>query len=627
MDYYHQDRETLGDLPFLSSSHFGALGNDYWKERGFSSSMNWRSNGYRGCPQDLERLQHLLHEQGRKQDGEEDYPYEAGAYTDRADWQQVPIHTEKQHIVTVVSKYKPRFRQSESNDTIPYHEDLLPRWEAFATALKGRTQLQGLEIDNIILPPSSFLEKKMFPALSKNTHLISLQLSNCGLDADGITAISKFLNKKSSSSLTNLDISSSAMTLKAAKSLASAMKKHKELSFVNLSKCSLGESQDVLSVLLDGCGGLDNLVLDDNSINSEEAIALVSAFITDNNTLTVLSMYKNNLGNENAKVLGKALKNNTMLSHLCLGLNQLDLPSIIGSRKATQNLTAIDLSGKWWLDITYWSEENRKAARQSQNKIKMPGVKVLCKLLSRKNSALVELNLSSIGMPSRASKFLGPAMKKNKTLQHLYLSDNSFNNNSVPHFVDALRNNTTLLTLDLSKNNITVDNGRLALLRGALLDISSLQAIGESNHTVALTMGKKLKNHITNEVEIRNINMLDVSEGEKIRLKVVFAMFTLETELFTPRAFEDIPLELMPRLLEIAQQEIGFKGYGKGVTKRKSRGRGVEDPTLQRMYDVIMGWNTPQLFIRGAGKLRKKKRKRVPDEDEDWKPNNRGSGW
>ena len=56
MDYYHQDRETLGDLPFLSSSHFGALGNDYWKERGFSSSMNWRSNGYRGCPQESPRL-------------------------------------------------------------------------------------------------------------------------------------------------------------------------------------------------------------------------------------------------------------------------------------------------------------------------------------------------------------------------------------------------------------------------------------------------------------------------------------------------------------------------------------------------------------------------------------------
>ena len=121
----------------------------------------------------------------------------------------------------------------------------------------------------------------------------------------------------------------------------------------------------------------------------------------------------------------------------------------------------------------------------------------------------------------------------------------------------------------------------------------------------------------------------------KIRYKVVLAFFTINTDLFDPRGFDDVPLELMPRLLEIAQQDLGHDGFGEEVCKRSKCGR---NPALSRIYEVMMGWNTPLLFVRGPGELPRKKkqqrkmldskmsvkkRKRKASDDDEWKPTNR----
>jgi hypothetical protein len=57
-------------------------------------------------------------------------------------------------------------------------------------------------------------------------------------------------------------------------------------------------------------------------------------------------------------------------------------------------------------------------------------------------------------------------------------------------------------------------------------------------------------------------------------------------------------MELMHYLLDIVQHEVGYKGYGKEIlkgTSRKVRKNGF-NPTLDRLYAVVMGWNTPLLF-------------------------------
>ena len=90
------------------------------------------------------------------------------------------------------------------------------------------------------------------------------------------------------------------------------------------------------------------------------------------------------------------------------------------------------------------------------------------------------------------------------------------------------------------------------------------------------------------------------------------------------------------------QQEIGVEGFGDALTNiRKVRRRQCSgnrwsyyDPTLQFLYEIIMGWpSLPLLFARGAGKVKangrgageiekktqkpRKKRRKFGDEEDD----------
>ena len=473
MDYYHTDRTTLGDLPFLQASHFVESNNDY--------GNSWLRNLHlRGSPRAFERLQHLLHEQGKKRDGEE-YEFEVDGYVDRASWRQVPLHIDNQNTITLQSKYKPRFRRGESNDQIPYHADLLPRWESFADSMKERRCLEGFKLDNIVLPPSPYLAS-LLVALNNNINLLSLQLSSCELGTDGFKCIAKFVQKNNS--LAALDVSGNKIEdVRATRSLAAAMRKHPELSILDVSKCNLGGNIKLLSTVLNGCDGLQSLILDNNGIDTKEGVTVVAKFLAGNNSLTVFSMDKNGMGNANAEILGNALKGNTKLRQLCLSSNGLVFPSIISSKDVAKDLVSLDLNGKWWDCERYKSYDQWEAARRSYpNKLKKPGFDAICRLL-KSNSALVELNLASTGIPAKAAELLASALKKNTTLQYLDLSCNSFNDNSVPSFLKVLKKNNSLLSLNLCHNNIRVKTGRVGLLRGGICDVSSLNAIAASNHT------------------------------------------------------------------------------------------------------------------------------------------------
>ena len=129
-------------------------------------------------------------------------------------------------------------------------------------------------------------------------------------------------------------------------------------------------------------------------------------------------------------------------------------------------------------------------------------------------------------------------------------------------------------------------------------------------------------------------------------------------DLIDSQKLDQLPLELMPYLLEFVHQEFGYNGYGKEVMpsempsyleKRKTghywnglKRRYVKvqtDPRLSRLYDVIVASQSlPLLFARGPGEALKKvvqkkkngksnkprKRRKFGDEadddDEAWIP-------
>jgi len=162
--------------------------------------------------------------------------------------------------------------------------------------------------------------------------------------------------------------------------------------------------------------------------------------------------------------------------------------------------------------------------------------------------------------------------------------------------VDTLRNNSTLLTLQMRCNNLKVRTGRKELINGALCDPTSLQTIAESNHTCMVMLNSgNTGNNVTHENGFWNINALE-NEGKKIRYKVIAALYTMKTITLKPCDFQHVPLELMPRLIELVQQEMGYGEFGGEVWKAPVRAKG-SNPCLTRVYEVVQGWSMmPSLF-------------------------------
>eukprot|EP00984_Skeletonema_dohrnii_P007313 scaffold2646_cov60-Skeletonema_dohrnii-CCMP3373.AAC.2 len=270
------------------------------------------------------------------------------------------------------------------------------------------------------------------------------------------------------------------------------------------------------------------------------------------------------------------------------------------------------------------------------------------------------------------------------TLQHLDLSQNWITNKSVPAVIDLLQNNSSLVTLDLSGNKglktvekrafrgrwgyrdgrwgydesharPQIDGGRTKIVKDALFDTTSLESIISSNHTCAVFM-TGFNHNDSYEETIRKINALDANEGRKIRLKIALARYANDakkgvTDLLDPHSFDDLSLELIPSLLEMLQEAIGFNGLGNEVVtggmkdmdknKNSPYARKVYSKSLSLLFDTIKSWQSlPLLFARGPGdfcfdvpaqtdvKVKKKKkphkRRKFGDEedgdDDAWIP-------
>ena len=309
----------------------------------------------------------------------------------------------------------------------------------------------------------------------------------------------------------------------------------------------------------------------------------------------------------------ECLERNTTLEQLSLSSNHLGnakgrvLSTVMSGMKSSVSLVYVDLSSN---DIR-----------------RMPSIKLVAKYLAS-NPSLVGLDLSNNFMPAKSASVLMQSLKTNTTLQQLYLRNNRISDKSVPSFTDALHNNTTLRSLDLQYNNLRVQTGRKVMIK-ALCDTTSLDSIVNSNHTCSIVIAGRNYGG-TFEEELGKINALE-NEGEKIRYKVVLAK-KQNKELINNRMFDDVPLELIPRVLELVQQEIGCHGYGEGIVKSVKKRNTIN--RLSNLYELISQWpDFHLLFARGpgkasltkTGKLKKKqdivKKRKAADEDEDFVPN------
>jgi len=512
---------------------------------------------------------------------------------------------------------------------------MMPCYEYFAEGIQHRTSLEEFKVINYNLPQSPWLEKNILPVLEQNRKLTVLELSNCSLSADDLTLLTKFVAENKT--LSTLNISRTNIESEdAVKALASAFKKHPALRKVNLAYCSFTGGHGMVDKILAACRKCDSLEIGHKDFDSK-CVENIANFLRKKHSLTSFSLVGAPVDKDNKRLLSEALVQNKTIEKLRLHSNQLQLPAVIrGTKKvmkALSRLTHLDMSN---------------------NRFPVQGAKVMSKFLEEPDCKLVSLIMSNNHLTTKGANELIPTLKKNTSLQHLDLSSNWLNDQCAPAVIDMLLNNSTLLSLNLSKNKslkasylekgsrsrweydeneesgsrwkyVAKDGGRAKIVKGALFDLTSLESIAACNHTCAVKMsGCNLGN--THEETIRKINALEVCEVKKIRHKVVLALNKVKRDLYESSNFKDLPLEVMPYLLEMLQQRLSQTDFPRSL---KTRG---DATTLNRLYVSIKTWQTlPLLFARGPGKRKKKVAKKKPrkrskfgdtedDDDEAWVP-------
>jgi len=228
-----------------------------------------------------------------------------------------------------------------------------------------------------------------------------------------------------------------------------------------------------------------------------------------------------------------------------------------------------------------------------------------CKRLD--NLSITKCNFGSGGVD-----LLADFISSNHSTKCLVLVRNNLSDNDALVLSSALKENTNLQWLKLEHNDIT-EEGEKKLLK-ALYDPTSMDSIIESNHT-CLPFTVELSNSSTRpflELELFMTNMNDdISIKQKIRKKVVLALCGVEGELFDLSHFNDLPLGVMPRVLELIQEHSDMRTKVCHTHSHLIPDQ-LEKDALTRLFHTLRGWELPLLFENlnksstNAGELKKK---------------------
>ena len=123
---------------------------------------------------------------------------------------------------------------------------------------------------------------------------------------------------------------------------------------------------------------------------------------------------------------------------------------------------------------------------------------------------------------------------------------------------------------------------------------TSMESIIECNHKCRVyTYDYKKPSLVVRrpylEQKVININKGDYSIQQKIRKKVVLALCGVDGGLFDLSHFNDLPLQLMPRILELIQEHTTVRSCSVMPIQLKK-------DALSRIFHTLRGWELPLLF-------------------------------
>jgi len=197
------------------------------------------------------------------------------------------------------------------------------------------------------------------------------------------------------------------------------------------------------------------------------------------------------------------------------------------------------------------------------------------------------LDLSKNGIGNENGQFVAGFMTNNHRLQVLDLSDNKLDDNDAKWIARSLKENTNLRTLNLKENNFT--NTGWTALRKAELDDTSLNAASDSNHTCAIEYPSVEDDEEIEGVDTSEMNNNPFSQMHLdylyVRQKKIYSVLSSRNrDCSNVKHFEDIPVELLPDILQSIQR------YAKYHEEEDiSQVRGHVQP-LSIVYELCRHW-------------------------------------
>lgn len=166
----------------------------------------------------------------------------------------------------------------------------------------------------------------------------------------------------------------------------------------------------------------------------------------------------------------------------------------------------------------------------------------------------ISFERNSIGL--HGATLIANCLALNPKVYHLCLSFNDLNDVEIAKLAASLNTNTNLRKLSLAGNKITID--AINSLFDVLHACSSFNAAYESNHTCGVDILPKVNRHENprDNMLSKLILMADICVGD----------------------LEEIPIELVPRLLALLQK-------GKGLNNSRFN-------SLDAVFKVMLEWNT-----------------------------------
>ena len=299
-----------------------------------------------------------------------------------------------------------------------------------------------------------------------------------------------------------------------------------------------------------------------------------------------LTIFGADLGGEGFQCLSSYIGNNSSLTSFGVGADQLDDLSVATAlSNALKNHPT--LKEVFIGDCAFHASVFEKILEGCTRK--------KCLTLT-----FVDFNSDGIGV-------MADFISSNHPIEKLHLKDINIADNDTKLLVLALKTNTRLKELDLRENNEIAEEGEKAILK-AMFDQTSLDSIVESNHTckaytkdhyegllsiVGFTLNPSIvsvpRPRFYLEREALYINGLNISTRKKIRKKVVLALCGVDGDLFDLSHFNDLPLGVMPRVLELIQDHA--------TTRMRMANICLEKDALSRLFHTLRGWELPSLFV------------------------------